>query len=143
MNAHIRECWYRGHEYRDVVLEAALDKTRLKGSLTSKDPDALLDLIFRADSVGHEYVADLSGRIGEIDVQALHFAPEPFTFRSDVDIHVTMGARETYSLQLKLDSLQISDAYRKYLLGNLGAEMESDWEKIHFRNAIRGFDSRV
>lgn len=132
VNAHIRECWYRGHEYRDVVLEAALDKTRLKGSLTSKDPDALLDLIFRADSVGHEYVADLSGRIGEIDVQALHFAPEPFTFRSDVDIHVTMGARETYSLQLKLDSLQISDAYRKYLLGNLGAEMESDWEKTTF-----------
>lgn len=129
VDAHIRHFGYRSHDYRDIYLEVDLDKTRLKGELTSRDSVAPLDLIFKGDSVGQAYDVALSGRIGTVDVHALHFAPDPLMIGTGIDIRATMGAGETYTLRLKLDSLKMSDAQKNYALGQLTLDMTSDREK--------------
>lgn len=117
---------FRKHDYRDIALEASLENTRIRGTLTSQDPDALLALVFQGDSVGHNYVATLNGRIGEINLQALDFMPEVFRARMDVDIEASMGPAATYGVHARLDSLQIADARNTYALGKLAIDMTSD-----------------
>lgn len=129
VNAHIQQFFYRGHDYRDIALTGTLNKTRLQGALTSKDTAAPLDLIFRGDSIAEEYVVTLSGLLGPVDVEALHFVSEPFTVGMGIDLRATLGAEEKYTLALKLDSLNMSDSLRNYSLGTIDLKMNSDREK--------------
>lgn len=127
--AHIGHFEYRRHDYQDIILEGGLNKTRLQGNITIKDADAPLNLVFRGDSVANEYVATLAGRIGVIDIEALHFVQEPFKVVANIDLRATLGKEETYGLRVNLDSLKMSDANKKYVLGDLLLKMESNREK--------------
>ena len=129
INAHIQQFSYRRYDYQNILLSGTLNKTRLQGSLTSKDTAAPLDLIFKGDSIAEDYVVTLSGLIGPVDVEALHFVSEPFTVGMGMDIRATMGPAEKYTLALKLDSIKMSDVSRNYSLGNLHLKMDSDREK--------------
>ena len=79
VNAGIRQLFYKEHEYKDITLQATLDKTHLRGTMVSKDPDAPLDLVFRGDSLQQQYQVGLGGYIGKVDLQALHLMQEPLT----------------------------------------------------------------
>lgn len=129
INAEIMQLQYRRHNYKDIKLEASLNKTRVRGTLTSQDPDIPLELILQGDSLEGKYVASLGGRIGKVDVEALHFVQEPFTAGANLDIQATMGAKETYTLRMKLDSVKMSDAKQEYALGVLAMDMDSDQEE--------------
>lgn len=129
INAEIQQFHFYSHDYRDVRLTASLDKTIFHGVLTSTDESAPFDLVFRGDSVGQDYAVSLGGRLGPVDVEALHFVREPFTLATDIDLRATMGADETYTLYLRMDSVKMTDAYRKYMLGSLVMDMDSDREK--------------
>ena len=125
----IRQFLFRGHDYRDFSLRTSLDRTRIQGTLTNKDKDTPVDLIFKGDSLGQEYVATLVGRIGDIDLKALNLAPEPLTTALNLDVRASMGPEETYDLNVSLDSLKITDAKNTYALGSLKLDMKSNRTK--------------
>lgn len=119
LDARIIRLSYRGYDYEDMALEASLKRTRLKGGVVSKDAAMPLDLIFRGDSVGQEYAFSLGGTVGTVDLQRSHWVTEPLRVGAGVDVRAVLGPEESYALQLKLDSLSMSDARQDYVLGNL------------------------
>lgn len=125
MMARIRQLEYRRHDYQDIELQAVADRGRISGDFTSADPDLPVELIFRGDSVGKEYQVDLSGRMGEVDLYKLNFMPAPFRFGMDLNMQAAMSSPDTYSIQLRLDSIKIADEQRHYGLGNLLLNMDS------------------
>lgn len=129
IDAHVRHLQYRRHDYRDITLTASLNKTRIRGTLTSIDPDIPLDLVFRGDSVDREYNVSLGGRVGDVDLKALHFVSDSLVIGTGIDLKATMGDNEVYTLDLRLDSVKMTDAYRKYKLGDLTLDMKSNREK--------------
>lgn len=129
VNAGIRQLFYKGHEYKDIILQTALDETRLQGTLLSKDPDAPLDLVFRGDSLQRQYRVDLSGYIGKVDLQALHFVQDPLTVGLKADLQGFIGEHATYALKARFDSLSMTDSRKTYTLGSLDIDMDSDLRK--------------
>lgn len=127
--ADIRHFVFRGHDYQGVSLQASVDRTKLKGTLTNKDPEAPIELRFQGDSLEHRYTATLNGRIGDVDLKALNLVSEPFATGMFLDIRATMGAEETYTLNVRLDSLKLTDANSTYRLGSLELGMSSDLSK--------------
>lgn len=123
---HIRHFQYRNHDYQEITLNAAVDQMQLKGTLASEDPQAPMDLIFKGDSIGQEYTLSLSGRMGKVDVQALHFTEEPLVVQTDLDVRATLAEPENYTLKLHLDSLKMWDANKYYTLGDLTVAGESN-----------------
>lgn len=122
----VRQFLFRGYDYRDFSLQTSLDRTRIQGTLTNRDPNTPVELIFKGDSLGQEYVATLAGRIGDVDLKALNLVPEPLTTALNLDIRASMGTGETYGLDVSLDSLKITDAKNTYVLGSLKMEMKSN-----------------
>ncbi len=129
LGAHIRGLEFQGYDYRDIALEAALNRTTLKGSLMSGDPAMPLDLVFHGDSVGKDYRAVLGGKLGVADLEKLHFVKEPLRAGAVVDIAATLGSSSDYTLRAKFDSLEMTDARRKYNLRRLDLEMSGDLSK--------------
>lgn len=126
LDARIRGLEFQRHDYRDVALEATLNHTSLKGSLTSGDPAIPLDLVFHGDSIGKDYRATLSGKLGVADLEQLHFVKEPLQVGAVVDITATLGSASDYTLLAEFDSLEMADARKKYHLGKLDLEMSSN-----------------
>lgn len=116
---------YRGHDYREVGLQVSLHRGRLAGNITSADPEAPVDLVFKGDSVGQAYRINLSGRIGDMDFGRLHLMKEPFGAGLKVDAEAEITASDSYAVRLTLDSIRISDAVRQYYLGNFRLDLES------------------
>ena len=133
MDAHIRLLEYRGYSYEDITLSASLDRTRLKGTLTSRDTGIPLDLVFRGDSVEQEYMFSLYGKLGQADFQRLRLVNEPLTAGTDIELQAAMGKEEAYTLQLRLDSLRMSDARKNYVLGNLMLDGMSNVNKTELK----------
>lgn len=125
MTVRVQHLRYGGYDYDGVNLRLSLNQTRLKGMLESMVPDAPLNLVFQGDSVGRDYVLSLGGTLGTIDMRALHLMSESFTFGGDVDMRVALGEYDQYALDLKLNNLEMSDAYRRYELGDLVLEGKS------------------
>ena len=76
-----------------------MDKTHLRGTMVSKDPDAPLDLVFRGDSLQQQYQVGLGGYIGKVDLQALHLMQEPLTMGLKVDLQGFIGEHSAYALK--------------------------------------------
>ena len=126
--AWIRAFDYKGHSYERIALGVSLDRTRLRGSLMSQDKIAPLGLVFKGDSILGDYKVALSGKLGVIDLHQLHFMPEPFAIGTGIKLEASVGKDERYSLNVKLDSLKISDAYKRYNLGDLDVKMRSEFQ---------------
>lgn len=124
--AWIRACDYKRHTYEKIALSVFLDKTRLRGSLMSQDKSAPLGLIFKGDSILDEYKVSLSGKLGVIDLYQLHFLEEPFAIGTGIKLDASVGRNDKYALEVQLDSLKISDAYKCYNLGSLDLKMFSE-----------------
>ena len=129
VNAGIRQLFYKEHEYKDITLQATLDKTHLRGTMVSKDPDAPLDLVFRGDSLQQQYQVGLGGYIGKVDLQALHLMQEPLTMGLKVDLQGFIGEHSAYALKARFDSLSMADSRKTYTLGSLDIDMASDLKK--------------
>lgn len=129
VNAGIRQLFYKEHEYKDITLQATLDKTHLRGTMVSKDPDAPLDLVFRGDSLQQQYQVGLGGYIGKVDLQALHLMQESLTMGLKVDLQGFIGEHSAYALKARFDSLSMADSRKTYTLGSLDIDMASDLKK--------------
>lgn len=137
MVAEIRDFTFRRHNYTDIELQLSLNKTRLRGTLTSKDPEVPLEFIFRGDSVAQAYRMEMMGSIKEVDLQALHFVTEPFKVATGLQVQAEIAPESIYSFNLLLDSLQVTDRQRNYLLGHLKLDMQSDARRINL-NLVSG-----
>lgn len=129
LDARIGRLSYKHYDYENIAMDASLRRTRLKGTFTSRDVGMPVDLVFRGDSVGQAYRLALGGKTGRIDLQGLHWVDVPLAVGGHFDVRATAGKEESYALQLRLDSLGVSDAHRNYVLGNLELDGASDREK--------------
>lgn len=129
INAHIQHFDYRRHDYQNISLTATVNETKVQGKIVSEDPAIPLNLTISGDSIQQAYTATLAGKIGEVNLEALHFVPEPLTISTDIDLTATLAANETYTLTAVMDTLLMSDARTRYALGNLKLDMKSDREK--------------
>ncbi len=133
VNVGIHRFPYGGHEYENVELRAGLDKTSLRGELSSRDRVAPLNLVFQGDSLEQRYQARLDGYIGEVNLQALNFIPEFLTVGTKVNLQGFLEGEDHYALQMHLDSVHVADSRKQYLLGNLDFNLDSGREKTDLK----------
>lgn len=126
--ARIRSFGYQGHDYENIALGVSLDRTRLRGSVMSRDKAAPLGLVFKGDSLGERYQVALSGKVGVVDLYRLHLMEKPFAIGTGIRLETSLGQPEKYALKVQLDSLKLSDANKRYNLGKLGVKMSSEQE---------------
>lgn len=126
ITAGVRAFEYKRHNYENIRLEAGVNHTRLKGKLVSADSAAKFNLAFSADSVENRYQAELKGRIENVDLKELNLMPHRLAVGLGIDIRALQGGDDTYGLKIKLDSIRMTDEYRRYGLGDIELAMESN-----------------
>lgn len=129
LKAQVQSLEFRQYEYQHIELDVALNRTDLKGTVISRDVNVPLNLIFQGDSIQNEYVATLTGKVGEVNLDKLHFVTDSLIVGGNLDIRATAGKPGNYTLIARLDSLEMTDASKKYVLGKLTLDMFSDLEK--------------
>lgn len=129
VTAGIRAFEYKRHSYENIRMEAAIRQTRLKGKLVSADSAAKFDLTFGADSVENRYEAELKGKIGNVDLKELNLMPNRLAVGLGIDLRASQGENDTYGLKIRLDSIQMTDANRRYGLGDIELDLESNRAK--------------
>lgn len=124
--ARIHAFDYKSHTYEKIALGVFLDKTRLRGSLMSRDKVAPLGLVFKGDSILNNYRISLSGKFGIIDLYQLNFMNKSFAIGTGIKLEAFLGKDDKYALEVQLDDLKFSDAYKRYNLGDLNLKMSSE-----------------
>lgn len=127
--AEIHELEYKRHLYRDIRLDASLLRTHLKGELKCPAPDSRFGLSFNCDSVGDQYQALVKGKIGNVDLEALHLMSSPLAVELGFDIRAQMGKNELYELGVQFDSIYMTDHIRRNDLGHIKIGMNSNRDK--------------
>lgn len=129
ITAEIYELEYKRHPYRDIRLGAALQRTHLKGELKCSDSDSDFELSFNSDSVGNQYQAVVNGKIGNINLTALHLIQPELAGGFGFNIRAAQGANDLYELEIKFDSIRMTDSIRYYDLGDIRIGMNSNRDK--------------
>lgn len=128
---------FRRHTYRDIRLAADVKKARIDGLLKSGDPDLLLDVHFKADSVGKRYVAELDGKIENAALKALHLMQDDFTVALGFEIKGAMEAKDEYLLNADIRQVKLDNGKGFYSLGDLVLRLDSEPEKTQV-NLVSG-----
>lgn len=130
LNVEVEQLEFKRYNYREIALDARLDKTRFRGTLTSRDPAVPLNLIFRGDSVGELYALNLNGQLGDIDLKTLNLMQDSLAVRMEIDVQATaLLSEERYTLETHFDSLRLTDVHGSYLLRSLALALKSDRKK--------------
>lgn len=124
--AEIRELEYKRHPYTGVRLDASLQRTHLKGEFKSQDSDAEIELSFSGDSVGGQYQTRIKGNIRNIDLKELHLMQPRLSVGLGVNILAAESEGNVYKLRVELDSIRMTDSVRRYELGAIHLDMDSD-----------------
>ncbi len=141
VNAEVHELEYGGYAYRDVSLAASLRRMRLRGTLVSEDEAVPVGLVFKGDSVDGVYALSVQGHVGMVDLQRLHFVPEPLRVEAGIRLEAMLDAERSGSMMVELDSVWMADGRRSDELGNLKMELATD--SLHTRLELHSGDLRM
>lgn len=134
LNIGVGHLTFKRYDYRDIALEARLNKTRITGTITSADRAIPLNLIFRGDSAGELYALTLNGQLGDIDLKTLNIVQDSLAVGMEIDLRATaVLSEERYSLEAHFDSLRLKDARSSYRLRNMDLDLKSNRKKTGLR----------
>ena len=122
----IKQLYYDQHLYRNLELDAELQKSKLTGVLKSGDPDLLMALDFAADSVGRRMVAELNGKIQRVDLFALNFTKTPIVVSMEIGVKAAAGKTEDYLLHTEFNDIRMDNGIGAHKLGDLMLHLDSD-----------------
>lgn len=135
----VTDVTFKGHDYKDISLAVSAKQTHVNGKLESRDPAVPLALVFRGDSVDQHYAVAINGLIDAVHLNALNLVPYHLSAGMGLQIQAALGAQENYALQVRMDSIWITDSLRTYRLGDLEIDLDSGLKRTGLKLASGDF----
>lgn len=132
VKGHLAAFDYNQYRYRNVNLNAKLNRGAYQVHLNSKDPNAQLNLLASGVYNEHQPTVNLSGSIIKLDVHKLGFYAEPLILAGNIDGAFTNLNPDFLNGYLQLDNFAISDTKEVVPIQNIRLQASSNEQENTF-----------
>lgn len=126
LSAKVQQAEYKRHRYRNIELDASVERDSVDVRLTSGDPDMDFELALRGDSLRGQYVLELDSRIRRVDLKALHFSENDFTVGLRLTTGLQKGADERLSARVLAEHITIDQGEGHRNIGDVSLHLDGD-----------------
>ncbi|MBI1183904.1 hypothetical protein GC194_06510 [bacterium] len=124
INSEIKSFQYMGYNYQNVKVNGKVANRYFNGSLTSADPNALLDVIGKIDFSGAAPNIDLSTHIANLALNNLHLSKDTIVLKTDATMNFKGDKLETFVGDIKTENLYLTVNGTKYETGKTNVSGE-------------------
>ena len=109
---HIARFDYRGFDYRDIGLDAALKEHRLTGRVSADNEALMLSLGIDGRLTPDSRQVRIHGRIDSCDLHGMGLVQSKLSAKLRLDIAASADTSKTYKLGLTADSIELRDSWK-------------------------------
>lgn len=126
VKGHLTAFDYNQYRYRNVNLDAKLNRGAYQVHLNSKDPNAQLNLLASGVYNEHQPTVNINGSIIKLDIHKLGFYKEPLILAGNIDGAFTNLNPDFLNGYLQLDNFAISDTKEVVPIQNIKLQASSN-----------------
>lgn len=121
---------YKGYDYKDIALNAAIKDGVLDGILESGNKELDVDVKFRFATNDAGYKAKVEGDVRNVDLRGLHFMQEEMAFFLGLDLEGELNADSTSTLKADFSNIVLKDIGTRQL-GDLNISFTGGHNRVH------------
>lgn len=117
---------YNGHVYTGIGATVGVVGPHLKSVLKSTDPALRLDLEIQADSVDHQYLCRVKGKVENANLKALNLLSQEWRISMEAEINASASPHDNYAFNAEFTGITADNGRETQDLGGMIIRLNSN-----------------